>query len=561
MKNITSFITLLILLLPFSLSAQSFSDEELEHISFDSLRKIEDAVEWESEEYRALSAIHLQKAKSLKDTSEIFVGYMISVWNWEGEQGYAYADSLIAFAEATGELDDLSRAYYVKGGRYYMDDMPIKALDEFIISYKFALLANDPDYLAESLELIASIKAEHGEEAEAIKIRREILKIIKENEANNSAFSNYNESKLSAFDGLARGYILNDNIDSARYFAKKGIDLSTEINNDFLYYRLVVLDAQINYEDNVFIKARDTLLKYLGQDTPIGEADMYYYLGMLEEEIGDPEMKSVYFKKYDSILSTEAYPIIDNVKEVYQFLVQDAIEDDDSTFQNYYMDRLVYYDSLIEQTNKAIKNITLTKFDLPLQQQEKDSYELTLFKKDRTLRILTVILLLATLGLLLFYFRYVKIKRRFSLVMSESIIPVVENEETSVKKSLTLGIEKETIEAILENLTQWENELGYLDHEIDQNVLAKALGTNSTYLSRVINAHKKQNFSQYLNDLRATYAVNHLKENPTLARSKSLIQLAEQFGFKSTDSFIRAFKSKVGNTPSVFLRRLKRRDL
>lgn len=145
--------------------------------------------------------------------------------------------------------------------------------------------------------------------------------------------------------------------------------------------------------------------------------------------------------------------------------------------------------------------------------------------------------------------------------MSESVVPVVENAETSVKKSHNLGIDKETIESILENLTKWENELGYLDREIDQNVLAKALDTNSTYLSRVINAHKKQNFPQYLNDLRATYAVNHLKENPAIARSKSLIQLAEQFGFNSTDSFIRAFKSKVGITPSAFLRRLKKGNL
>ena len=228
MNHFTSFVTTLILLLSCSLSAQSFSEEELEHISFDSLRQLEDAVEWESAEYRTLSAIHLQKAKNLKDSLEIFVGYMISAWNWEGEQGYAYVDSLIAFAEATGELSRISKAHYVKGTLYYEDVVPNKALDEFIISYKYAVLDNNPEYEVLSLDLISSIKSEHGEEAEAIKLKREVLEILEENETKKGAFRNYDQRMIDILDGLARVYTHNDNVDSARYFVKKGIELSKE---------------------------------------------------------------------------------------------------------------------------------------------------------------------------------------------------------------------------------------------------------------------------------------------------------------------------------------------
>jgi len=561
MKLIAPFIILFISLFPFGVIAQTFSDEELEYISFDSLWKIDDTPSWESSEYRNITARMLKKSKRLKDTNDIFNGYMFSVWNWPNEVGQVFADSLIAFADAIGELDKISLAHYVKGGRYYNDVESDKALGEFILSYNYAVQANDLDYEIAALDMIASIKSEHGEEAEAIRIRRKILRILEENETNKEIFGDYDINKVNAFDGLARAYLHNLNVDSARYFAKKGLEMSKELNESEIYETLVVLDAQINYEDNNFIKARDTLLKYSSRDDPLGEADAYYYLGMLEEVVGIPEMKSVYFKKIDSILSTEDFPIIDNVEEVYQFLVQNAIQDDDKTRQSHYMDRLVYYDSLIEQTEKTIKNISLAKFDLPLQEKEKEIFQVTILKKEKTLRILGVIIFLATLGLLFFYIRYVKIKRRFSHIISKTIVPIIEEKEISVKKSKSLGIDQEAMEFILKGLEKWENDLGYLNRDTNQNSLAKDLETNSTYLSRIINAHKKQNFSQYLNDLRVTYAVNQLKENPDVASSKSLIQLAELFGFNYTDSFIRAFKSKVGITPSIFLRRLKKGDL
>jgi len=57
-----------------------------------------------------------------------------------------------------------------------------------------------------------------------------------------------------------------------------------------------------------------------------------------------------------------------------------------------------------------------------------------------------------------------------------------------------------------------------LSHEITQEDLAKKIGTNSTYLSIVINHYKGINFSSYLKDLRITDALNSLRNKPEMAK-------------------------------------------
>ena len=124
-----------------------------------------------------------------------------------------------------------------------------------------------------------------------------------------------------------------------------------------------------------------------------------------------------------------------------------------------------------------------------------------------------------------------------------------------------INIDRSVVKSTLLKLDQWELEHGYLDNTIDQNKLASTLETNSTYLSKIINVYKNQNFSNYLKDLRISYAINFIKKNPDLVKTHSLIQIAEQFGFNSIDVFVRAFKAKTGITPATFFKQLKKSNL
>ncbi|AEM72116.1 transcriptional regulator, AraC family [Allomuricauda ruestringensis DSM 13258] len=117
-------------------------------------------------------------------------------------------------------------------------------------------------------------------------------------------------------------------------------------------------------------------------------------------------------------------------------------------------------------------------------------------------------------------------------------------------------VKEELVGEILEKLSFWEQQNGFLDNKITLHRLAKELNTNSSYLSKVINTHKNQNFASYLKDVRITYAINHLKEKPEIVKTKSMIQIAEMYGFNSLSVFTKTFKNKTGVTPGVFFKRI-----
>ncbi len=85
--------------------------------------------------------------------------------------------------------------------------------------------------------------------------------------------------------------------------------------------------------------------------------------------------------------------------------------------------------------------------------------------------------------------------------------------------------------------------------------MAKSFGTNSTYLSKVINLKKDKNFSQYINDLRIDYTIHLLKENPRI-RKYTIKAIASECGFKSAESFSKGFYKKYGIYPSYYLKQL-----
>ncbi|MBR9855821.1 MAG: helix-turn-helix transcriptional regulator [Algicola sp.] len=117
-------------------------------------------------------------------------------------------------------------------------------------------------------------------------------------------------------------------------------------------------------------------------------------------------------------------------------------------------------------------------------------------------------------------------------------------------------VKKELLGEILEKVSSWEGQNGFLDNETTLQSLAKELNTNSSYLSKAINTYKNKNFASYLKDIRITYAINHLKENPEIVKTKSMIQIAEMYGFNSLGIFTKSFKNKTGLTPGVFFKKI-----
>ena len=224
-----------------------------------------------------------------------------------------------------------------------------------------------------------------------------------------------------------------------------------------------------------------------------------------------------------------------------------------------YADRLVYYDSILTTAEKEIRSILWTEFDLPEQEASKKVLSDEIQKKEGTIRnyILLSVLLISLLAL--YFIKYSRTQKKLREVMDQDVEPLKRHPQKD--DIAQMDIDPEVVQSTLEALDKWETNLGYLDQKTSQNSLASDLNTNTTYLSKIINTYKGQTFSNYIKDLRVTYAINHLKENPHIIDTHSTIQIAEMFGFSSLDVFARAIKSKIGVTPAVYFRKLKKSNL
>lgn len=110
------------------------------------------------------------------------------------------------------------------------------------------------------------------------------------------------------------------------------------------------------------------------------------------------------------------------------------------------------------------------------------------------------------------------------------------------------------LEAWVKKLTVFmEEKEPYLDPELNLKQLAKAMQTNHTVLSRVINSGFGQNFNDFINSRRVE-AVKYKMEDPAVAHY-SLLGIANECGFNSKSTFNRAFKKFCGMSPRDYLNR------
>jgi AraC-like DNA-binding protein len=82
--------------------------------------------------------------------------------------------------------------------------------------------------------------------------------------------------------------------------------------------------------------------------------------------------------------------------------------------------------------------------------------------------------------------------------------------------------------------------------------LSARLGANTGYLSKALNDGLGMNFSTFVNGLRAEHVAERLKARD----HRDLLEIAFEAGFASKASFNRAFKARLGLSPSAFRRQV-----
>ena len=83
----------------------------------------------------------------------------------------------------------------------------------------------------------------------------------------------------------------------------------------------------------------------------------------------------------------------------------------------------------------------------------------------------------------------------------------------------------------------------FKDPDLRLNEVARLLGTNRTYVSKLINTRRNVSFNDFVNEYRVRYSEKILTSSDYF--SHSLEEIALESGFSSTSSFYRSFVKKM----------------
>ncbi|MDP9957868.1 AraC-like DNA-binding protein [Epilithonimonas hungarica] len=462
--------------------------------------------------------------------------------------------------EAKGNYPEASAHTYLLIGQIYSQ----KGNHEKAIQYakkgkeEFHELKME-EYEADALRLIASEYNFLGLTDEANKKIDEAINIAKENPK--AEF--YNESLGNLYSIKASFYSKPDSLLkydklSLLHFQKTELNAG---NSHFLAQAYINLGSDyLAYEENTDLNKSDSAIVLLNKALEVNQR--YGNKKRIETYIIFNRAKAYFYKKeyekaerdYLQALSS-AKKLGENylIKDIYLRLKEMYLAKGDKANQLIFQEKYnKINDSLVslekKSLNKEVKDI---------QETQQKSF----FKTKRNLVIIiSAIVLLLFISIFITVKNYKRSKKEFAnyqkiiekLQNQESLIPApVISNSAAEKTTFSVSSDKEV--EILKKLEKFERSEGFKNKNLSLSSMAESLGTNTAYLSTVINSNKNKNFNNYINELRINYIIHKLKNDPQYLKYK-ISHLAEECGFSSHNTFTIAFSNLAGVSPSNFVK-------
>jgi YesN/AraC family two-component response regulator len=230
-----------------------------------------------------------------------------------------------------------------------------------------------------------------------------------------------------------------------------------------------------------------------------------------------------------------------------------------------YIEQLVKADGIYSQNHKHLIHKIHKEYETKDLLQAKKELERSLFVEKYKTGIISGVAFFILIASLVVYFHQKKKAKKVAQELIRKIESIqkqiVESSEELKIIPKTNNINDETVLKILEKLTGFEQKQKFLKPDVTLEKLANDFGTNTSYLSSVINSHKSQKFNDYINSLRINYVINELVTNSSTDFFRySMDGIAQHSGFVNGIAFSRAFQKHAGVKPSVFIKELSERQ-
>ncbi len=503
--------------------------------------------------------ILLEKSKRSNDLKGVFDAYFQNgrIANIEGnyELAITYCDSAIVTAKQLKNDISLAEAYLTKGNATVYLGNNKEALASYLKALEIANQKKNIELKIRAKANIAKIKRRMEFFEEALEIYKNNAQLAEQYQFEDQLIA------INSYMGIGGTFLRLQQPDSTLHYSKIGLQKSLAINDDegvsYFY-----IDIGIAY----FIKGDfEIAIDYLSKAEKITKGlnnkkrltEIYYYIGKSYYELKAYD-NAIEFLKNVEIIVANKNSISENsfnppeLLGTYRTLANsyEQLQKNDAY--------LIYTQKYIElNKHNEAQHIEVIKDLYETIRKENDDLSSLTSKLEN--RLIYVILFTAfVLGLCGFFlFKFIKIRKQ-NKVIFEKLVSQIETKKT-VEKKADFTIKDKKVEAILEGLEKLEQSLYFLNSNCNLQNMAKKVKTNTTYLSKIISTYKQKKFYEYINELRIEYVLKRLKEDSKF-RNYSIKHIAEEIGYKSTNSFTKYFKAHTKLYPSYYIKNLEDSD-
>ncbi len=496
--------------------------------------------------------LYLKRAYKSKDSLNIAKGYALKYESSELKEGIAYADSIIGYSLNSQDSIYPTIGFLLKGYNFFYLGKYEKALDNYLKALPYAKRKGNTNHRVKILSLIAVLKRKWGDYDEALRYYKEEYALIIQNDK-----ENYIGEYLFNLNNQAYAFIYNKQLDSAKFYIDKGLIESTQYHEKDMYNRFNFLLGVYDFykrDYNASVKKLNKVIPLLKKEhlhLTVG----YAYMGMAYINAGDREKGIKYLLKTDSLYTISNLEVPE-IRDSYLILIDYYKERNKSQEQLKFLKKVISIDSINKQNLVGINKVIKNEYEIPNALEDKEVLIQQIKTKEQNISYIVyglITVLVVVLGLLYYYRKQQKhYRQKFETLINQK----KEGEKSNISdykvESKIVNIPNTIIESLLGELKHFEETKRYLDQKISLQSLTQELNTNSSYLSKVINYYKDKTFTNYINDLRIEEAIERLKTEKQF-RNYTIQAIAHESGFKSAQSFSRAFYKKTGIYPSYFL--------
>ncbi|MDY8138769.1 helix-turn-helix domain-containing protein [Aquimarina sp. 2201CG5-10] len=505
----------------------------------------------------------LLKAQKEKDTSNIISGYYYLGSIYDGEKYLSYMDTVLTLTAGKKSYEYIRALTYTDLYLYYMDEYDyVKAMNYLVKAKDYAVLLNNDQLLRFCKEDLVTIKANFGKIQEAIDFYKEDIKRLKKDTVSidNNINLGYHYSNISYYLTMIKKY------DSAHYYNKMGKKIVKGLDSSL--YRYLEINAAITdyYLGNLEAAKQvfENLETTYGDLSIANYAEIHYYLGKTNKDLGNHNVSYYHFKKIDSLYEKRQKMDFGYRDTYYELMNMHSKNEYEKRLE--YVNKLLVFDSIYRVNANYVNSKVLDKFDIPTLIEEKELLITSLSKDNRKFKTKSFwylgvgVLIFILLGYQTYsIFRYKQKARKLVIDLDGTLINKKKITKKTVSPGETLDISDEVITRTLSLLDKFEEELGFLNANLTLQQLARKVNSNSKYLSRIIKMYKEESFYGYIQNLRINQVLNRLK-NDTKFREFTIDAIAKESGYNQRESFSKAFEKVTGVRPSYFIKELKKQD-